>query len=802
MTIDERVYSLLDEILESGQSPEEACAACPELLSLVKTQLEKYHRVEAHLEALLPEPPTELPLDAKTLAAKWDELPTIPGYEVQEVLGRGGMGVVYKARQINLNRPVALKMLLTGAYASRVEILRFIREAESVAALHHASITQIYDVGEVDGLPYFTMEYVSGGNLAQKCGNQPQPLRWAAEMVAMLARALQTAHQAGIIHRDLKPANILLTDTGQPKITDFGLARRLDADFTLTLTGARMGTPSYMAPEQVLGKKDSVGTAIDVYALGAMLYELISGRPPFRANSVAELERQLVSDEPNPPRRLNINVPQDLETICLKCLQKDPHRRYASALDLAEDLERFLRYEPILARPISQVEYAWRWVRHNPALAGLLICLVAFTGLLAGEVLREWSLANGRNAEKSRLTARMQSAIQLEQQGRYPEARAILGRLGDGGFDDLRQRINQSLDDLNFVEELDLIGLNRSSVLDNHYDLRFNLAKADAAYEQLFAAMRVAKPFDDPQTVAVRIRGADIKQPLIAALDDWSVCTNDHARRDWILEVVRRADSDTTGWRDRARDPRGWNDAENLAQLSRIESMANLSVELLRAIADRMDEANIDSTEFRSRVQQTHPADFLANFTLADALRESDPHESIRYYQAALAIRPVSAPVRNNLALALAAVQREEEAIACLESAMQIDARFVPALVNRGILLRSQGQSKEAFRTFQQVLLLAPRDAFTYYQLGLTHQAAGESKQAIQAFDKAIQCDSEFTIAQFALIDAMIAADQQDSAADLIRQLLSTSTDPADILSLRQRLSNLSNSREETAEKP
>ncbi|EAQ78519.1 protein kinase domain-containing protein [Blastopirellula marina] len=802
MTIDERIYSLLDDILESGQSPEEACAEYPELLPVVKTQLEKYRRVEAHLESLLPEPPTELPLDSKTLAAKWDELPTIPGYEVQEVLGRGGMGIVYKARQVNLNRPVALKMLLTGAYASRVEILRFIREAESVAALHHANVTQIYDVGEVDGLPYFTMEYVSGGNLAQKCGNQPQPLRWAAEVVAVLARALHAAHQAGIIHRDLKPANILLTDAEQPKITDFGLARRLDADFTLTLTGARMGTPSYMAPEQVLGKKSTIGAAIDIYALGAILYELISGRPPFRANSVAELERQLVFDEPNPPRRLNNNVPPDLETICLKCLQKDPYRRYASAQELAEDLERFLRYEPILARPVSQFEYVWRWVRRNPAVAGLLICLIAFAGLLAGEILREWSLANGRDAEKSRLTARMQSAIQLEQQGRYPEARAILGRLGDGGFEDLRQRINQSLDDLNYVEELDLVGLHRSSVLDNHYDLRFNLAKADATYEHLFAKMGVAKPFDDPPAVAARIRDADIKQPLISALDDWSVCTSDAARRDWILDVVRRADVDTTGWRDRVRDPRGWNDAENLDQLSRIESMANLSVDLLRAIADRMDEANIDSIDFRKRVQQAHPADFLANFALADALRESDPHESVRYYQAALAIRPVSAPVHNNLALALAAVQREDEAIAYLESALQIDARFVPALVNRGILMRSQGRFKEAFRTFRQVLVLAPNDAFTCYQIGLTHLAVSETIQAILAFERAVQCDSKFTIAQFAFVDAMIVAGQSQAAADRIQLLLSTSTDPADILSLRQRLDNLTKSREDAAAKP
>jgi serine/threonine-protein kinase len=300
------------------------------------------------------------------------EKPTVPGYEIVGELGRGGMGVVYKARQKGLNRWVALKMVLAGAYADERQLARFRTEAEAIARLQHPNIVQVYEIGEHDGLPYFSLELIEGGSLDHKVHSQPQPPREAARMIESLARAVHYAHQRDIVHRDLKPANVLLTRDGVPKVTDFGLAKRLEDNSGQTRTGTLMGTPSYMAPEQARGDVRKVGPLADVYALGAMLYELLTGRPPFLAESAMDTVCQVTTRDPVPPTRLESGVPRDLETICLKCLEKEPPKRYPSALALAEDLANFLAAEPIRARPVSQLGQLLRWARRNPKLAGLL----------------------------------------------------------------------------------------------------------------------------------------------------------------------------------------------------------------------------------------------------------------------------------------------------------------------------------------------------------------------------------------------------------------------------------------------
>lgn len=300
-------------------------------------------------------------------------VPAIPGYEIEGVLGRGGMGVVYKARQTALGRTVALKMILADVPADDAELKRFRQEAEAVARLQHPHIVQIYEIGEVDGRPYFTLEYLAGGNLQQHVKGQPQPPREAATMVATIARAVDVCHQRGIIHRDLKPGNVLLQNATTPKIADFGLARRLDSD--LTKTGSVLGTPSYMAPEQAAGRAKEVGPPCDIWALGAILYHLLTGRPPFLGATAYETVDLVLHSEPTPPRRLTPTVPPDLETICLKALQKLPSRRYATAAEVADDLERFLRREPIRARPVGIIERTWRWTQRHPAIAGLLAAL-------------------------------------------------------------------------------------------------------------------------------------------------------------------------------------------------------------------------------------------------------------------------------------------------------------------------------------------------------------------------------------------------------------------------------------------
>jgi WD40 repeat protein/tetratricopeptide (TPR) repeat protein/tRNA A-37 threonylcarbamoyl transferase component Bud32 len=314
--------------------------------------------------------------------------PHIPGFEILGELGRGGMGVVYKARQVSLNRIVALKMVLAGAHARPEDLARFLIEAEAVAHLQHPSIVQIFDVGEHAGLPFFALEYLEGGSLHQKLQGTPLPAREAAQMVAALALAMYAAHERGIIHRDLKPANILLDREGRPKITDFGLAKRVEGGPSLTQANAIMGTPSYMAPEQASGQSKAVGPAADIYALGAILYELLTGRPPFRAPTPPDTLFQVLHEEPIPLRRLQPKLPRDLETICLKCLRKDARQRYASAQALAEDVRRFLAGEAILARPVASWERSVKWARRRPAVTGLLTALVVvLVGGLIGMAL-------------------------------------------------------------------------------------------------------------------------------------------------------------------------------------------------------------------------------------------------------------------------------------------------------------------------------------------------------------------------------------------------------------------------------
>jgi serine/threonine-protein kinase len=299
------------------------------------------------------------------------------GYEVVDVLGRGGMGVVYRARQLSLGRCVAIKVMLAGAQASPEERLRFRVEAESVALLCHPNIVQVYEVGEQNGYPFCSLEYVDGGSLAEKLRGGPMPAAKAAQLVEKLARAVDAAHRHGIIHRDLKPPNILLTADGEPKIADFGLAKRMGDTFDQTRTGAGLGTPSYMAPEQVEAAK-GVGPAADIYGLGAILYETLTGHPPFEGPSAMTIMARVLSEEPMPPRKRNPAIPRDAAVICLKCLEKDPRRRYPSAAALGDDLLSFFSGDPIMARPPGMLGRFDRWARLRPAVAATLSILALF----------------------------------------------------------------------------------------------------------------------------------------------------------------------------------------------------------------------------------------------------------------------------------------------------------------------------------------------------------------------------------------------------------------------------------------
>jgi serine/threonine protein kinase len=387
----------------------------------------------------------------------------IRGYEILEELGRGGMGVVYRARQKNAHRLVALKTVLAGVYADSEMLARFHTEIDAAAQLQHPNIVQIFEVGEQDGRPFFSMELVPGGTLAEKLQGTPFPVRLSAELVETLARAIHHAHQHGIIHRDLKPANILLqrdegggmrdeSETSSsviphpsfPKISDFGLAKILTVSSLpgQTQSGAVLGTPSYMSPEQASGRTKAIGPAVDIYALGAILYEMLTGRPPFRAESSLETLQQVLSQDPVPPRLWQPKVPRDLETVCLKCLEKEPRKRYADAEALAEDLRRFQAGEPVWARPARLWERALKWAGRRPvAAASLAISSLAGACLLASWMMFTVQLRAARDRADENATRFQQQKEEAEKQWHRAEtnyARALQA------VDELLTRVGES----------------------------------------------------------------------------------------------------------------------------------------------------------------------------------------------------------------------------------------------------------------------------------------------------------------------------------------------------------------------
>ncbi len=376
-TIQELLY-LQDDQLDAAEGA--AIAAHVELCPQCQQALD---RLAPFGDDLAPETPVDGGEwePAPRPAAQW---PAVEGYEILAELGHGGMGVVFKARQRRLGRVVALKMIRAGEWSSAEERQRFDREARAVGRLRHPNIVQIYEVDDVAGQPFLVLEFVEGRNLAQALDGTPWPARPAAMLVETLAWAMHYAHGQGIVHRDLKPSNVLLVEASGvpsvPKVTDFGLAKRLDQESGQTPSEAVVGTPRYMAPEQAGGRRQQVGPATDIYALGAILYELLTGRPPFLGTTPLEILEQVRTQEPVPPRQLLPNVARDLGTICLKCLEKEPTRRYASAADLAEDLERWLRGEPVRARRVGPLGRIWRWCRRKPVAAALLLSLLIGSG--------------------------------------------------------------------------------------------------------------------------------------------------------------------------------------------------------------------------------------------------------------------------------------------------------------------------------------------------------------------------------------------------------------------------------------
>jgi serine/threonine protein kinase len=490
-------------------------------------------------------------------------VPAIPGYEILEELGRGGMGVVYKARQISLKRIVALKMIRAVELAEAHELARFKAEAEAAAQLQHPNIVQIYEVGEYAGQPYFSLEYVDGGSLSDHLRTELPSTDDAAAILVELAEAIHFAHVKGIIHRDLKPGNVLIGTTEKTentekkgkkrgpasvyskssavKITDFGLAKQLADQSGRTTSGTVVGSPSYMPPEQAKGEIDRIGPRSDVYSLGAILYEMLTGRPPFRAATAVETMAQVAAQEPVAPGRLQPRLPRDLETICLKCLEKDPQKRYASAKSLAADLERFREGKPIMARPVSVFERSWRWCRRNPAVAALtgglaaviLISLVTMTALyFRAESQRKLTAASELKARKEERIAAARLAdhsnnvaLFMYNSGQFSQAEASYRQAID-----IRTKLAAEYPNDPDHRREQAVALNN---LANLLKDTGRSADAEAAYREALALLEKLNQElpNDPQ----------VRRALAACLNNWANQLTEEGRLDDAKSSFQRA---------------------------------------------------------------------------------------------------------------------------------------------------------------------------------------------------------------------------------------------------------------------
>jgi serine/threonine-protein kinase len=768
-----RIQQLIEEALESGRAPEDVCADFPELLGRVLKGMRQCQAVEAQIDAIFPRSSEGMAARRRRLIATDASLPQIPGYQVEAVLGRGGVGVVYRAKHLKLNRYVALKMLLSGAYADPHELARFTREAEAVASLRHAHIVQIYDVGEFDGKPYFTMEIMEGGSVAQKLAGTPQPAVQAASLLVTLATAAHVAHVGGIVHRDLKPSNILLTADGVPKICDFGLARRITGDSTMTENAARVGTPSYMAPEQATGKLSAIGAPTDVYGLGAILYELLTGRPPFRAETASETERQLISKEPVPPSRLNAKVPRDLETICLKCLRKEPERRYASAATLSEDLRRFLDGRPIQARPIGWGGRMWRWARREPAAAALIASVVALVALAVGGGFRvqrqqaeaRVSLARQEQAVEAALTR----AEELTTLRHWAEAERALNGAPDlpetSARADLRDRLRVARADADIVVRLEEVRLrlsegtpvrSRSSTI------------ADRLYAEAFASYGITLERPAAEVAAV-IEVSQVSDILRVFLHDWLywVPPENYER---LRDVINLADRDP--WRRAFRDARTANDIRLLEELAHAPEAVEQPPAFLSGLGGSLladGQPEVARALLRA-AQQKYPGDFYINYLLGHALEQDRPQEAVGYFRAALAVRPTSDQAKALLSGVMNYLGDSDAAIDALRQAVAQN----PSRTGITVLVKAlapKERLEEARAIWEKMLASNPPDHdlwYGYSQLCLMLRNNEEYRRTREAMLRRFGASDNWIIAERTGLACLLlpdAAEELHSAA-------------------------------------
>jgi serine/threonine-protein kinase len=670
-----------------------------------------------------------------------------------------------------LDRLVALKMLIAGPFASAGERARLIKEAQAVAQLRHANIVRVFDVGEFDGRPYFTMELIEGKTLAQEIAGTPQPAARAARITQTLSIAIEFAHQAGIIHRDLKPSNILLAPDGAPMITDFGLARHVQNHDALTLH--RMGTPSYMAPEHYLAGANSPQPTADVYSLGAILYEMLTGRPPFRGESAAETQRQLLTQDPVPPSRFNKPVPRDLETICLMCLRKDPLRRYPTAAALAEDLRRFHSGEPIQARRAGPLERTTKWIHRHPSLTIAIVS--GFFAAVVTIAAASW-LVSQSSARNRGVSDELNRAYALQHQGQWKEADTALDRasvrLGDHGPLALRVRLSEVRADSQLAARLNSIAddaaYSTSGVL--------NLQLSAREYQDAFEKAGMFAGSSSPSATAARMLASNISGRLIDSLYDWSFVADENKRK-WLWKIICETDHDATGWRDRIRDRAVWEHASEIAKAADGLPVAQQRVAFCLAVSHQLDSLGQDALPFLFRLQDAHPQDFWANLSLADRLREKNRlQDAVRFYQAAITVRPTAAIARHNLGLTLIQSGQHADAIAQFRHALEADPRAGASRTALCIELISTGHFSEAIEPLRVCVHDDPNNFDFHRVLGKALETSGDLSGAAEEYRHALALQSNSVEILNWLRDTLVRQEQNDEALAVWQKSLQVSS--------------------------
>ena len=678
-------------------------------------------------------------------------------YEIQKELGRGGMGVVYKARQITINRLIALKMIKAGVLANDAELRRFQNEAEAVALLDHVGIVPIYEVGEHEGQRYFSMKLVEGGNLADQLTSFQGNPRAAATLLAEMATALHHAHMRGVLHRDLKPANILISADGHPHITDFGLAKRVEADVELTNSGAILGTPAYMSPEQAEGRRGTITTTTDVYGLGAILYALLTGKAPFGRDSLIETLQAVKAQPPVPPRRLDPTIPRDLETICLKCLEKDPRRRYASAQALAEDLRSWLESRPVAARRVGTPERAWLWCKRNPVVAALTAAVVVAviggtTGIFVVQARANADLRLS-NSKLDRAIIELKSTnTQLDQQRARAEDREKLAidsvkKFRDAVAENPELKDNASLESLRktlLKQPLAFFGALQASLAADGDTKPESLTRlADATFELGSLTNEIGNKEDalraHQEALALRKKLTDahpgVTEFLVGLGSSYNIIgaiqSSTGRKADAMVSNLKSLEVFQKLAEGHPEDPK-FEDSlaashNNIAILqwgTGKLAEAMMSYQQALAINQKIVDAHPDETEFQSDLATIHNNIGFFQHRTGKPVEALEPYrQALKIYQKQVEDHPKApgfrsnlANLHNNIALLRLDIGQPAEALESLSEALRIRKELVkdhPTVTSylssladshnvMGILQANRGKSPEAFESFRQ----------------------------------------------------------------------------------------------------